>query len=267
MKVLQKLNLKFILTGVFAVIFLALIWIPQPVQASLDDKKVYDDGDLLNDGEEQQLEELCRKYGKKSKLDIVIVTMNDSSLPDCEIYLEDLYDSKKFGFDQEFGDTVMIVVDLARRNVAIQGYKKAETYLAQDRGDIIRNKITPDLTAGNYSDAFEQYIKLSAEYFKIHPSISPNNPILQLWFQLLLAVIIGAVIVAIMAANAGTKMTAGGTTYLDPSNSKVLGRYDRYIRTTTTKVRKPQESSGGGGGGGGGISSGGNSHSSSRGSF
>ncbi len=91
--------------------------------------------------------------------------------------------------------------------------------------------------------------------------------------QLLIAIVIGAVTVVIMAYNSGGRMTAGGSNYIDPNHSGLIGRRDDYIRTTVTRIRKPQDNNTGGRGGfnaggfRGGMSGGGRSHSSGGGKF
>ena len=99
-----------------------------------------------------------------------------------------------------------------------------------------------------------------------------NDFFTNIWFQLILSLSIGGITVAIMAYNAGGKMTAGGNNYIDMQNSGLVGRRDDYLRTRITRVRKPTQNNSGGGGfnaGGfrGGVSSGGRSHSTSRGKF
>ncbi len=93
-----------------------------------------------------------------------------------------------------------------------------------------------------------------------------------LWFQIVVSLVIAGIIVGAMAYNSGGRVTVSQGTYMDFSNSKVINRRDNYLRTSVTKTRKPSnnnKSSGGGfgGGGGGGTTSGGHSHSGSRGSF
>jgi uncharacterized protein len=93
-----------------------------------------------------------------------------------------------------------------------------------------------------------------------------------LWFQLLVSLTIGGIVVGVMAFNSGGRMTTVSNTYMDQNHSGLIGRRDDYLRTTVTKVRKPTNNNQGNGGfnaGGfrGGTSSGGHSHSSSRGKF
>lgn len=261
-----KLRYLFPSLALLAVFLLA----PVKVWASPEDQKVYDNGNILTDSQEAALEALCRKYGDKVKLDIVITTIDDDSLPHAIHYLEDMYDEKLFGYNQKAGDTIMICIDMARRDVYMEGYGKAEQHLDSERIQKIIKKITPDLSAGEYEKALKRYITLSANYYKIKPGINPDSPFFKTRFQLLIALVIGALSVFIMAFRSGTRMTAGIHTYMDPHNARLLGKHDRYIRTTTTRVQRPRNNdsgSSGGGGSSGGVSSGGHSHSTGGGKF
>lgn len=261
----KKLSIKIIMF--LSVLICSFAFFDITTFASSEDQKVYDNASILTEDEVDQLEDLCKSYGKKGKLDIVIVTINDSDAGDCDIYLENMYDSIGFGYDKTKGDTAMIIVDMYTREVSIQGYGKAETYISSSRGDIIRGKITSDLTNGNYYDAFSKYIKLSSKYMKINPNFSPNNVLFQWWFQVLIPLLIGLITVSIMAFQSGGKITTNNSTYLDHNNANIKARRDDYIRTTITKVPKPKSDDNNNSGGGGGTSSGGSSHSTSRGSF
>lgn len=238
--------------------------------ASQEDVKVYDYANLLSKDQINDLENLCNKYGEKGNLDIVIVTINDDTIVDSEVFLEDMYDTIGFGYNEKFGSASMIAVNMYTRKVNIIGFKDAETHINNDRINLIIKKITPSLTAGDYDFAFTKFIKLSSKYMNINASLNPDNLFFKLWFQLLISLTVGLVIVGTMAIQSGGKVTVNDGTYLNHKDSKVLAKKDDYIRTTVTRVQKPKPNNNGGGSSGGssgGMSSGGHSHSSGSGSF
>lgn len=251
---------------------------------------IYDDANLLSDSERSALEEKCISYGDDAGMNIFILTHNDADTPDGEIYIEDFFDQNLLGV---YPDSIILLVDMSRRDVILEAYGDVQTYVHSKRGDKIIEKISPYLTDGEYYTAFEIYIESSAAYMedKSDPNYSRNytkapelpeayedgytdssqeNILHNIWLQLVAALAIGAITVSIMAYNAGGKMTVGGNTYLDQSRSGLIGRRDDYIRTTVTRVRKPQtnnNSNSSSGGFHGGVSAGGASHSTSRGKF
>ncbi|WMJ90387.1 TPM domain-containing protein [Anaerocolumna sp. MB42-C2] len=284
-------------TIAFLILFLILFPVStmfNPVKplAAAKDQKVYDYNGLFNEEQVADLESICSDYGEDGKVDIVVIT-DDLGGDSPKTYLEDFYDEHKFGYNQEFGDTAMILVNMYSedRSVTIQGYGDAEYYLNNDRIEHILDDVRPKLTDGDYYGAMEEFAKQAAYYMNEEKGVDTtpatgdagsenyygesgyngpsdyygekeDNIFYNTGFQLLMAVIIGAVTVGIMAANSGGRVTVSDSTYLDEQNSGIVARRDDYIRTTTTRVKKPSNNqSGGRSSGGGGISSGGHSHS------
>ncbi len=211
---------------------------------------IYDDAGLLSTSELKHLEDMCIKYGDKNDIDIMILTHDDSGAADAEIYIENFAD------EIEFEDGVILLVDMNNRDVMLQGYGISESKVTSDRAQTITDELASYLTNKDYVTAFEKYIVLTDKYMNYVPIY------LRVWFQLIVALVIGAIVVGIMASNSGGKMTTGGNTYIDSDHSGLIGRRDDYIRTQITRVRKPSQN-----GGGGGVSAGGKSHSSGRSKF
>ena len=240
--------------------------------AATDTKQnIYDFAGLLSNEEIENLEALAAKFGAKRKTDFIILTTNDTEGKDVEVYMQDFYDEHAPGYDQPHGNTAILTLDMQNRDVYLAGFKKAEDYLDDSRLDLIRDKITPDLSSGDYEKAFGTFIKTSYKYMGVRIGVNPDNILFNLWFQIIVSVGIAGIAVGVMAFNSGGKVTINEGTYLDSNNSRVLQRKDQYVRTSTSKRRKPtdNDSKGGGisGGGGGGVTSGGHSHSGSRGKF
>lgn len=258
---------------IFSIMMLVLLisLILQPVMAEeKPHQKVYDFAGLLTAEETAELESLSNKYSPKRQVDIIILTTRDTQGKDVVQYMEDFYDEKGLGYDKPHGNTAILTIDMQNREVYVAGFYKGEEYLDNSRCDLIREKITPALSAGDYYEAFQSFIKLSYQYMGVKPGVNPENILFKLWFQILVPVGIAGISVFVMAYHSGGRKTTGSRTYLDNSNSGLTNRIDNYVRTVTTKHRKPssnKNSGGGSFGGGGGVSSGGHSHSGSRGSF
>lgn len=282
----------------------ASLFIVSPIVAAASEPEtgrfVYDDAGLLSENEVLDLEDECTSYGTGAGIEIYILTHDDASAPYVETYIENFEDQLPAG------DRVYIALDMQERDVFIEGYGKAETYIHSKRISEIIDKITPSLSDGNYFDAFSTYIQMSADYMSddselnydhdytagtpqsSDPNAANYDPtwpsdnssdsqlpsfLSNIWIQLLIAVVIGASTVGIMAFNSGGRMTVTGYNYMDQSHSGLIGRRDDYIRTTVTRVRKPENNNNGGRGGfnaggfRGGVSAGGRSHSSGGGKF
>lgn len=248
--------------------FTALKSPPPPVETSIPKQLIYDNAGLLTDDEREELTEMAAKYGGKRETDIIVYTVSDAGGKDVVKLTEDFYDEKGPGYDKPFGNAVILTMDMENREIYLAGFYKAEKYLDDKRLDKIRSKITPDLSKGQYAEAFETYIKTAYKYMGFRPGANPDNILFKLWFQLVVSLGLGGLIVGIMAYGSGGKITVNHRTYEDATSSGVVDYKDRYLRTTVTRRKIPKNNGGsGGGGGGGGVTRGGHSHSGSRGSF
>ena len=254
-------------------------------------KYIYDYAGLLTDKEVAKLQALSSKLGKERDTAFMIITVNGTDGKELKQYVEDFYDENAPGYDQPNGNTAILALDMKERDVYLTGFGEAETYLDAGRLDSIREDITPDISDGNYFQAFSDYITTSHEYMGEEPSSSSQenngtdsssgyndygsdetndnqeNILFQWWFQLFASLILGGIVVGVMAYRSSGRVTVNGKTYINSSHSKVINKYDTFVRQTVTKVRKPQNNNNNHSNSGGGISGGGHSHSGSGGKF
>lgn len=265
----NKISLKLVILFIVFALFIPSVT-NIAIAAPSTKQRIYDFAGLLTEEEINKLETISNKYSVKMNTDMIVLTTNDTKGKDVVKYMEDFYDEKALGYDKPHGNCAILTIDMQHREVYLAGFYKAEQYLDDSRLDLIRDKITPNLSKGNYYNAFRYFIETSYKYMKVRPGVNPDNILFDLWFQIIASLAIAGIVVGIMAHNSGGKVTVNNATYLDFNNSKVIKRRDNYIRTSITKTEKPSSnnSSGGSiGGGGGGVTSGGHSHSGSRGSF
>lgn len=243
--------------------------IPLGTSAAAETKKlIYDEANLLTEEEYMELNAMANEYGAKRETDMIIITSNNEDNTDVELMTEDFYDEQAPGYDKPHGNTVILTLDMKNRDVYLAGFYKAEELLDDGRLDRIREKITPNLSNGDYKLAFEKYIKTAHKYMGFKPGVDPDNPLFNFGFQLIAALVVGGIVVGIMTYRSGGLVTVNRRTYEDASTSGIVDRQDQYLRTTTTKRKiERSSSSSSGGGGGGGITGGGHSHSGSRGKF
>lgn len=239
------------------------------VQAATEKQRIFDDAQILTTGEKEYLEHYARKFSDKRKVDFIIITTDNNE--DITKYMGDMYDERGFGYEKARGSVALIALNMKSRDVQLAGFGDVETKLPDERFHTIREKVTPDLSNGNYEQAFKDFIKLSARYMQFKEGANPANPLYRTFVQFFIAIFIGLAIVAVMARNHRSRITTTAATYFDDSLSKVNRKEDNYLRKSVQKTYSPQDndnnSSGGGGSGGGGSTGGGSSFSGSRGSF
>ncbi|MFJ5624897.1 TPM domain-containing protein [Peribacillus loiseleuriae] len=247
----------------FFVTFLFLLhW---GTQAKAESQYIYDFANLLSKQEVAELQSLASKLGKERNTAFIMITVNGTDGKDIVQYVEDFYDEQAPGLNQPHGNTAILMIDMKTRDIYLAGFKKAEQYLDSGRLDQIRHKITPALSEGQYFQAFSAFINTSYEYMGYEPGVDPENILFKWWFQLAASLGVAGIVVAFMAYRSGGRVTVNAGAYMNSHQSRVLNKYDHFIRQSVTKQKKPPTNSSGGGGGG--ISSGGHSHSGSKGKF
>lgn len=256
-----------LLTALFAVVLLIPLF--STAHAATDKQRIFDDAGILSDNEKINLERFAEKYSDQRQVDFLILTIDNDV--DITKYMGDLYDEKGFGYDKRHGDVALIALNMKHRDVQLAGFGEVEFTLPNDRFYTIREKITPDLSDGNYQAAFKDFIKLSARYMQFKEGANPANPLYNPYVQIFIALFIGVVTVVIMAMRRRPKVTFTAATYFDEQSSKVNRSEDNFLRKTVSKTYSPQsdDNDGGSGGGfsGGGTTGGGSSFSGSRGKF
>lgn len=256
--------------AILAVLFFLAVQLALPIgmaEAAGAKLLIYDEANLLSQQEYDELNAMANEYGAERETDIMIITSNNAEDIDVVVMTEDFYDDHAPGYDKPHGNAVILTLDMKNRDVYLAGFYKAEEYLDDGRLDQIRHKISPDLSNGDYKQAFEKYIITAHKYMGFKPGVNPENPLFNLWFQLGAAVVIGGIVVGVLTYRSGGRITINRRTYEDERKSGILDRKDQYLRTTTTKRKIERNTNSSSGGGGGGITGGGHSHSGSRGKF
>ncbi len=265
--------------AVFCLLFFAAV----PSYANEDKTRVFDYADLLTEEEEQALNALCLEKEDALETELYILTTNDTGGKETVDYTDDFGDDHAFGYDKEYGNYMILCIDMQNRMVWLSTSGKAEMYFTEARIDALLDDLYADLTAGNYYATCYSYIQSGENYLREEPVVNeittdPNRykdtiykydeeplPYYMTWyFRLAVSAAVGAVVVAIMSYRAKTHMTVNGATY-SRNGAQVYQHSDSFIRRTTTSRRiETNHSSGGRGGGGGGgghhTSSGGHSH-------
>lgn len=275
--------------SILALLVLAycILLFPVTVAASSTDAIPYvsDVAALFNEAETTNLAAKCEEINQNNAVHAIILTISGTDLSRKE-YLENYYDANK----PQLSDAVLLLLNMdpEDRGVEIQGYGSCEYTISDDRIETMISDMMPALKEGDYYGAMLTYLSDVDVYINTEPttnythteadnqayneshSSNTNESFARKSLRnLLIALVLGGLSVGLMGFRSSGRMTANQATYLDQSNSRVLGKYDHYIKTTTTRVPKPKppKDNGGGFSVGGGVSSGGSSHSGGGSSF
>ncbi len=193
-------------------------------------QKVYDYAELLSDSEEREITEKLVETSKETKLDLVVVTTNDTQGKSTSLYADDFYDDNGFGYDKKYGDGVLLLIDMEHREVFISTAGDAISRVSDSDVEDILDEIAPFLTNESYMQAVEEFIE-GIDDIDDNAFTYLRNPII----SLLIALAVAGVAVFIMGMSSKTKVTVGSTTYLEGGRIKLGARIDHFTHTTTTR--------------------------------
>lgn len=274
----MKIVLKYLLFFSLSILFLS------PVKTTASEvESVSDEASLLTEEEITSIELRAEEFKVAYNIDTVILTRNQ--IPGTrKQYIEEYFDNAK----GKMTDAVILLInmDSRSRGVEIQGYGECEFKLSNDRIETILDDILPYLSDGEYYDSMICFLDNINYFMNIEPTTDyqhtqkDNDNYVENYYEnaqkndihsfgkksllnLLISLVIGSIVVFIFIHNSSGKITVSQNTYLNHTDSRILGRYDRYTHTTTTRRPKPKPSktTSSGSSFGGGVSSGGHSHS------
>ena len=231
-------------------------------------ERVFDYADVLTTEEENKLRELIAETEPKIGCDIVLVTIEDSSLASDYAmmnYADDFYDDAMFGWNEPWGDGALYLDNWGRD---AEGYAyswfstcgKVEYKYSTGMINSLIDKVCENVNNDPYG-AYVTYVKT------LQRDMTDSNVNIPIpWAGAPLAGLIAAFV--FILANLPTKagqVTTGKQTYIKNEDVKMLNQEDTFLSKNVTHVKISSSSGGsssGGGGGGGGhhVSSGGHSH-------
>lgn len=249
---------------------------------------VYDYAGVYDEDEEEELQELCEKIGKKLDLDIIILTSSDLGFGDDYVSdsVIDSYErqyAETFYLSGGFDDGILYLLDLDYDGIYVTRSGMAEVYMDDGDHEKIRDEIWEEFLDYDYFDAAEAFVDevedivaprlkdkefadlkeawdegeyvyyddfLSDYHSEIKEAHKENlfTVFKNPFMCIMVGAVIGLITIIIALVSSGTHMKANSRTYMKNGSFRILQRFDRYTHTTTRSY-KVESSSGGGSGG------------------
>ncbi len=245
--------------------------------AAYSKELVFDRADLLDKSQEKELTEKAQSLSVQYQADFVLVTTDDAKGKTAQAYADDFYDEHKFGYDEEYGRGLLLLIDMDNREVwlSIDGDRdaavhrlfpesvcqsligQAAEYLPDDAygaftvlldgAQTVFSGGTKDEVFGGYEDEF---FDNGYDGIESLPPGTTQQPVKR-WYQRLsivpvvIGIAAGAVAVLIMRKNTGGTMTVGNSTYEVRSAKRIVAQNDQLVnvRHTTRHLDPPPSAS------------------------
>lgn len=250
------------------------------IPAERQKPRLVDEAGLLESSRAAVLLEKLDEISRRQKCDVAVVTVNSLEGKRSDAYADDFYDYNGYGMGPGY-DGILLLVCVEDRDWAITTYGFAIPAFTDAGQAYMAEQFKPDLSAGNYSEAFGRFAELCDEFLTQARNSAPfdngNLPdsaapfSLKSFLNLLpLALIIGIIASLVITSAMKSKLKsvrsqAAARNYLREGSLKITRSSDVFLYKTVSKTVRASSSSGGGSG----IhrSSSGRSHGGSRGKF
>ena len=209
---------------------------------------IMDTAKLLSKEDVSSLEEKLSKISEQQKLEIVVVTTQDSEGFEVSDYAERIFSTCDYGYG-ETKDGILLLLSMKERDwyIATHGYGK--TVLSDRQVESVGKKIVPALSAGNYANAFSSFADECNNYIEAAKSgnadyDSDGNysrtplPITALPICFGIGLIIALIIVGIMKKKLKTAVRQKeANNYVKDGSFRVTESYDQFLYSNVTQTR------------------------------
>ena len=208
---------------------------------------LYDEADLLTDGEEAVLTEKLKSISSTYQAQLVVCTIASMEGGDIDRYLDYLYDTMGFGYGENH-DGVLLLVCMDPREYRILSNGFAGVAIDGDAIDAMGDAFVSDLSDGNYAAAFTEFADQCAYYLDGHLNGFPFNFGKNLLISLVIGIAVGLIVAFILKSQLKTvRKQDQANVYVKQGSMNLTHQSDIYLYRTVSRTKKQSSSSGSGG--------------------
>ena len=209
---------------------------------------IMDTAKLLSKEDVSSLEEKLSKISEQQKLEIVVVTTQDSEGFEVSDYTGRIFSTCDYGYGKT-KDGILLLLSMKERDwyIATHGYGK--TVLSDRQVESVGKKIVPALSAGNYANAFSSFADECNNYIEAAKNGNADYdsdgsysraplPITALPICFGIGLIIALIIVGIMKRKLKTAVRQKeANNYVKDGSFRVTESYDQFLYSNVTQTR------------------------------
>jgi uncharacterized protein len=211
---------------------------------------IYDDAQLLSENQAAKLQDRLQELSDKYDTQIVVATLQSVNGGDADILAEAFYDGKDLGYgDSRDGILLIIMMDIREFRIVSNG--EAADALTLDRIDKITDVITPELSDGEYYDAFREFADKCEYYLDGHINGFPFDVGKSLVIALVIGIVAGLIVANTLKAQLKTlHIQTRAHDYVKAGSMQLTYQKDLYLYRTVQQTRKQTSNSNSGSSGG-----------------
>lgn len=209
-----------------------------------------DEADLLTPTEEAALLEKLSELSRTYQVEVVIATVLDTGAYSPDAFVEYFYDSRGYGYGAS-RDGVLLVVDMGSRNYRILSNGLAADAITMGDIDSIGDVIAPELSDGDYADAFAAFADECEFYINGHINGFPFEFGANLLIALVIGLVAALIVTGIMRGQLKSvrRKSAAGD-YMKQGSLRITNANELFLYRNVSRQAKPKNSSGSGRSGG-----------------
>ena len=216
--------------------------IPAFAESCIPDTAVEDGAKLLSREEERELteklESISQAYGSR----IVIATFYTIGNDDVDDYIQNYYDGNDLGYGAT-NDGILLLLVMDIREFRILSNGAAADALTMARIDKITDAITPDLSDGNYYEAFDTFAEKCEYYLDGEVNGFPFEAGKTLLIALAVGLVIGLIVAySLKAQLKSVRMQTRAHDYLKQGSMHLTHQSDLYLYRTVNRTRRQSSS-------------------------
>ncbi len=146
------------------IVLMLLIFIGKPILISAQGLSVFDEGNLFNESQIEDLEREAKTIGDNYNMDIIILTSNDTGGKSSRDYADDYFDYNGFGRGTD-RDGILFLIDMDNREAYISTSGIAIRYLTDQRIEGILDIVFDSgMGDGDYYSASKGFLSGTEQY-------------------------------------------------------------------------------------------------------
>ena len=216
--------------------------------------RLVDGADLLDDSEEEELLNELDEISERQQCDVVVVTADSLDGKTPEAYADDFYDYNGYGVGVD-KDGMLLLVSMEERKWQISTCGFGIEALTDAGIGYISEKFLPDLSDGDYAEAFSTYASLCDEFITraktgdaYDTGNMPKERVSPVWIpgSLLIGLVLALIITGVMRAQLKTvHRQPAASSYMVPGSRNLRVSRDIFLYRTVTKTERPKDNDGG----------------------